>query len=105
MNDKQNDFRRRVVLGKKISIRNAAMDANKPHEETEDTKIRREINKIISTGILSKKTRLEILIELGSNPKYQKYNSYFKIWINEQDQKYHDYPEKGKVEDESDRTL
>lgn len=55
MNDKQNDFKRRVVLGKKISIRNAAMDVNKPLEETEDTKIRREINKIISTGILRKR--------------------------------------------------
>ena len=105
MNDKRNDFKRRVVLGKKISIRNAAMDGNKPLEETEDTKIRREINKIISTGILRKKTRLEILIELGSNSKYQKYNSYFRIWINEQYQKYHDYSEKEKVEDESDRTL
>lgn len=103
MNDKQNDFKRRVVLGKKISIRNAAMDVNKPLEETEDTKIRREINKIISTGILRKKTRLEILIELGSNPKYQKYKQYFRKWINDQYAKKEEIQKRGKREDEQER--
>ena len=104
MNNSENEYKRRGAFARSISI-NSAARSKEPHEVTEDTKIRKEINKIILTGIVRKRSKLEILLELGSNPKYKKYDQYFRIWINEQYQKYHDYSEKEEVEDESDRTL
>lgn len=53
-------------------------------EQSEDTKNRCEINKIIRDSIVRGKQQVELTEELLSNPKFKKYEPYIRNWVNDQ---------------------
>lgn len=58
-----------------INERNNALKCN------EDTIIRTEIHGIIISGVNEGKSKDEIMNKLFENSRYDKYSSYFEIWI------------------------
>ena len=104
--EKARDVKKRMLIGRTFSINEAMKGAKRPIKEkvNDDSIISREIiNGVIETGIKEGKNKLEILIELSSNPRYQKYNQYFRQWINDQYAKKAEIQGRGQKEDEQER--
>lgn len=75
----------------------------KQTEVSEDSENRHNINSIIMLGIRDGKSKLEVLLELSSKPEYQKYNQYFRQWIDDQYAKKTEIQGREQKEDEQER--
>lgn len=104
--EKARDLKKREFIGRTYSINEALRGTRTPVKEKvyDNSIISKEIiNGVIETGIKNGKSKLEILLELSSNPRYQKYNQYFRQWINAQYAKKAEIQGKGQKEDEQER--
>ncbi len=60
------------------------MDFKNSLKVKEDSKIRTEIHSIIWNGLKDGKNKEDIMKELLSNERYNKYNTFFNNWIDDQ---------------------
>ena len=104
--EKARKFKNRIHYAKTMSIDEAMRGTRRPVKEKvyDNSIISKEIiNGVIETGIKNGKSKLEILLELSSNPRYQQYKQYFRQWINDQYAKKAEIQGKGQKEDEQER--
>lgn len=104
--EKARKFKNRIHYAKTLSINDALRGTRTPVKEKvyDNSIISKEIfNGVIETGIKNGKSKLEILLELSSNPRYQQYKQYFRKWINDQYAKKAEIQGKGQKEDEQER--
>lgn len=103
--EKARDFKKRMLIGRTFSINEAMKGAKRPVKEkvNDDSIIRKNINNDITAGIASGKSKLAVLLELSSKPEYQKYNQYFRQWIDDQYAKKTEIQGREQKEDEQER--